>query len=470
MPLKTIIKKIFVISLFLSIFNPIVFGQSLFETGKVLENVKSLKYEGQSFSVYLPKNYDKTKKWPVIYAFDAAARGSLAVKLFSESAEKYGYIVVGSNNSRNYDNKIIQQSAQAMFDEIPTFFSIDQNRVYTTGFSGGARIALFFAVKLKNIKGVIACGSGYHPDDKPTEDDNYTFIGIIGNLDSNYSEMMNIENDMETLKMSHKIIVFNGIHQWPPSKILNNAVEKLELDAMKKGFIVKKEKFIDYLFYKELDNIVALKKNILIIDTYLKYKQILNDFNGLKNTKKLEIEFETFINQNHIHKKIAEYKKILENEDAIIHTYMRKSWFIQSKKYKLNNKINDLRFFKNEVKQIEKNIKHEKNPLINYSNQRLLDFIYRHFFEIAYVQHIDKNYDKATVLYEISLMAKKDNNIGLYNLACLYSLKGKNKQAIKFLEKAILYGFNKKELILSDPDLNNIKNDKKFLNLIYNIH
>src|SRR5690349_24973615 len=55
----------------------------------------------QSYALYLPTSYTTEKRWAVLYCFDPAARGVLPVKLFQTAAEKYGYIVVGSNNSRN---------------------------------------------------------------------------------------------------------------------------------------------------------------------------------------------------------------------------------------------------------------------------------------------------------------------------------------------------------------------------------
>jgi hypothetical protein len=42
-----------------------------------------------------------TRKWPIIYLFDPLARGEVAVEAVRAAAEKFGYIVVASNNSRN---------------------------------------------------------------------------------------------------------------------------------------------------------------------------------------------------------------------------------------------------------------------------------------------------------------------------------------------------------------------------------
>ena len=57
-----------------------------------------------SYALYLPAAYSPSKRWPLLLVFDPFARGQVSVKLFHEAAEKYGFIVVGSNNSRNFQN------------------------------------------------------------------------------------------------------------------------------------------------------------------------------------------------------------------------------------------------------------------------------------------------------------------------------------------------------------------------------
>ncbi|HKQ93218.1 MAG TPA: hypothetical protein VJZ77_21330, partial [Blastocatellia bacterium] len=73
--------------------------------GKIIERVVCLKDAGQSYALYLPSNYTTDRRWPVIYAFDPAARGLRPVERFKDAAEKYGYIIVGSNNSRNFPDR-----------------------------------------------------------------------------------------------------------------------------------------------------------------------------------------------------------------------------------------------------------------------------------------------------------------------------------------------------------------------------
>jgi hypothetical protein len=82
--------------------------------GQVVERIEALNDSSQSYALYLPSNYTPNRKWPVLYAFDPGARGRVPVERFKEAAEKYGWIVLGSNNSRNGPWDVVVNAWNAM--------------------------------------------------------------------------------------------------------------------------------------------------------------------------------------------------------------------------------------------------------------------------------------------------------------------------------------------------------------------
>jgi hypothetical protein len=44
--------------------------------GQLVEKVTCASDPNQSYALYLPSNYDKNRKWPVLYALDPGARGA----------------------------------------------------------------------------------------------------------------------------------------------------------------------------------------------------------------------------------------------------------------------------------------------------------------------------------------------------------------------------------------------------------
>jgi tetratricopeptide (TPR) repeat protein len=77
-----------------------------------------------------------------------------------------------------------------------------------------------------------------------------------------------------------------------------------------------------------------------------------------------------------------------------------------------------------------------------------------------------KEYDDAEKLYLRILKAIPNDNLALYNLACLYSLTNKKEKALEYLEKSIKAGFTNAGHIQQDSDLDNIRNEEKYKELI----
>ena len=129
--------------------------------GRVVEAAATLRDPSQTYALYLPSNYTPARRWPILYCFDPLARGAVPVKLYGEVAERFGWVVVGSNNSRNGPFKVALDAAGAMIEDAQTRLALDGRRVYAAGFSGGARQSILIDQLCRNcLAGVIAAGAG----------------------------------------------------------------------------------------------------------------------------------------------------------------------------------------------------------------------------------------------------------------------------------------------------------------------
>ena len=126
-------------------------------TGTVLDDIRCAESPEQSYVLYLPSGYTAERAWPVIYCFDPAARGHAPVERLRIAAERFGYIVAGSNNSRNGSWEASAAAAQAMIHDTRTRFAIDDSRSYAAGFSGGARASCEIATRW-HLAGVLPPG------------------------------------------------------------------------------------------------------------------------------------------------------------------------------------------------------------------------------------------------------------------------------------------------------------------------
>ena len=136
--------------------------EQVLEHGKVIPKVICKKDVTHSYALYLPTGYAEGKMFPLIIAFDSHGSGSKPVELFKEQAEKYGYILVGSNVSKNGTSwEATATHYDILLADVLDRFGIDKRRIYTCGFSGGSRVASTVAITKGGIAGVIGCSAGF---------------------------------------------------------------------------------------------------------------------------------------------------------------------------------------------------------------------------------------------------------------------------------------------------------------------
>jgi len=192
--------------------------------GKIIAKVVCDK-AGHSYACYLPKNYDGKKKCPIIYCFSPNARGKLFVEGFSSICEKHGWIVVGSNDSKNGPQQT--EAIKAMWDDTQKRLSIDTNRIYVSGFSGGSRVATWFG-SIHKAKGHVAIGGVYcHLPQLPR----MSYFLICGTTDFNREEMEKAAKALKSRNVPTRIQVFQGGHTLPPKTITDTAIDWLESKA-----------------------------------------------------------------------------------------------------------------------------------------------------------------------------------------------------------------------------------------------
>src|SRR5215472_2698759 len=196
--------------------------------GQIVDPVKCAADQSQTYALYLPSHYSPDRSWKLILAFDPRGQGRQGVEHFEAAAEKYGYIVAGSNNSRNGPPQVSLAAAQAMWSDVGKRFSINPKRIYTAGFSGGARIAMKVAFDSDQIAGVIASSAGFPPGHRRS-DLKFVVFGTAGTEDFNYLEMRQLDQE---LLSPHRVVIFEGGHQWLPSSLAVQAVEWLERQAV----------------------------------------------------------------------------------------------------------------------------------------------------------------------------------------------------------------------------------------------
>jgi len=229
----------------------------------------------QSYALYLPSSYSRDRSWPIIYCFDPRAWGRVPVERLQAAAERFGFILVGSNNSMNGPWEGNEAAARALFEDTHQRFAIDQKRIYTAGFSGGARVACAVAANW-HAAGVLAAGASF-PGSVAPADVPFVFYGCVGRRDFNYGEMKRVDEALERMRVLHRVVFHDGAHDWIPASMAEAALGWFEVQAMRQGLRPVDNALISVLYAERMEQIRACRQDAEI---YFLSLGVVADFNG----------------------------------------------------------------------------------------------------------------------------------------------------------------------------------------------
>jgi len=256
-------------------------GDSVPTPGKIVPKVLCAAHPEQSYALYLPSAYTTQKRWPIIYIFDPSARGMVPTQIIKDAAEQYGYILATSNNSKNGPLRPGLEAASAMWDDTHARLSIDHQRVYLAGFSGGARLASRIAQTCKCAHGVFLNGAGFGVDSPPTRDGAFPVFLTTGFLDFNYNELVRLDGQLSSLGVPHFLHRFDGSHEWAPVAVWPEALGWMTLQAMKDRRAPRDDAFVAAEQQRFTASSKDLEKSGNLFYAAAAYRQAAEAFDGL---------------------------------------------------------------------------------------------------------------------------------------------------------------------------------------------
>jgi len=384
----------------------------------------------QSYAVYLPSQYTPAKKWPIVYAFDPAARGKLPVELMKAAAEHYAYIVVGSNNSRNGSWRVEAEAAQAMLQDTHSRFSIDDRRVYFAGFSGGARVASEIAQRCRCAAGVILSGAGFSVGSSPSRDVTFAVFSAVGNFDFNYPEVARLDQKLEDSGFPHFFRSFEGTHQWAPESTMDEALAWLRLVAMKQAREPHDDAFVAAQLAEASARAHVLEQAGVLFSAWREYRQTAATFDGLADTSPLRQAVANLSLQKAVRDGAKHERQEFEEQDQLTGPI---SAGLSS--------LRELSTPRAETRsQIEQNIialreraGHEKRPDKVRVLKRALGGILVEAMESGQERLEAKNLALASDYFQLASDADPDSSWALSNLATTRALSGDRKGTLEAL-------------------------------------
>jgi len=417
--------------------------------GVVIDSIICQNRNSESYALYLPSYYSSTKKFPCIYFFDSHARGSLPLKLYKALAEEYGFVLAGSNVSKNgMQWQETNDVASVLMEDARNRINIDPQRIYTAGFSGGARVASTIAILDGGVAGVIGCAAGF-PQVEHEFENKFDYFGMVGNYDFNLTEMEKLNDALQQAGFAHQLLTFDGKHDWAPVTDFRTGMLWLQVNGMKKSLQPKNDSLI-MAFKNDYDMRIAAAKTDDIITEQQLLDGIVKALEGLSD--------------------ISSYKKQLA--DLIADADFKNAVTAQAKSHQMELEQqqelakqfteHDEKWWAEKIAVLNKNINNAKTKRESQMYKRLLNFL-------GLIGYLNSNHalnsgdlTNAPNYLKVFKMADPQNPDCSYLSAVYFMKSGNRKQAIYSLNEAASLGFSDVLQLMTDAAFTDLRDDAGF--------
>ncbi len=292
-------------------------GQAPLEPGQVHERLQSATDSTQSYALYLPTRLPAVGRLPALLLMDPRGRALVPLGLVRESAERLGYIVISSYNSASdTDQPVNIPAVNAMIAELQGRRILDERRIYLVGFSGTARDGWLFAQQLRgHVAGLIGVGAGLSAGMRLTppaagDSSSFVFFGSAGNTDFNFDEMRGLDQHLDSVGIPHRVRYFEGPHSWPPANVMAEAVEWMELQAMRRRLIPLREGWVDSLFRRDVAVAESLEATGDGFEAWRRYSAVAADYPGLLDVAAAAQQAERLGRDRRVRQAVDRYREV----------------------------------------------------------------------------------------------------------------------------------------------------------------
>ncbi len=419
-----------------------------FPPGKVIPKVACSADSKQSYALYLPSAFSAARKWPIIYLFDPLARGEVAVEAVRAAAEKFGYIVVASNNSRNGPMADSTAAANAVWRDTQERFPIEEQRRYLAGMSGGARLVTAIALSCDGCAaGVIANAAGFPIDKPPQRNMKFAYFGAVGNADFNYGEFVELRKKLEDVGAQYRIRTFDGQHGWAPPEVWIEALNWMDMRAMATGSLPRDPARIQQTADQELAQARDLQAKNNLLAAVREYQSLVRDFKGLTDVSSAKASLVELGKDKVVRAEEKQEASALEQQARISEPFAAQMQAIasgESDNVDLNTLQHDFADLKKRADSAAKS--DDLNALVV---RRALGGLVIAAYESGQHSMEGKDYRAALAYFDLAAAGSANPAFAHYQRARAYAMLGNSKGTLAELRLALAAGFHDESALSS---------------------
>ena len=415
---------------------------------------------GSKFSVYLPTEYNKNKKWPLLIGLESSVKSSSVTYIFKEAAEEYGYIVAILSIDQN--NTFDQSSKQFVefINTITSFFSVQDDAVYTVGIGNDADLSSLMPVLYPDyFAGTIAINNSVIYDETFKPKKNFFYYGIAHTGRVEFRHFIWIKNFLTERAIPAEVVFYNTQSEIPSARVMKQVLSKFSLQAMLKG-----RRALDSLWIqKELKEDLLLVNDFFEKEEYLKAKQkiiqIKQNYYGYYPKDSIQEIESKILSSRNFKKEETEFFSALNHEDLLTNNYMN-----LLKKDIENVDYESLSWWEDEIKKL--------NEIHKNGDKYVKDMVFR---VKIFIKNVLKDYkeelknskiDSKIFLNILSVIIDQKDFDSYIDIIKLSVLDGDYETTLYYLEKLLNNGYNDYERLYQIEGTLGIRITKEYNDII----
>lgn len=430
-----------------------------------------------SYALYVPKAFEPGRTWPILYVFDPRSRGRFALELFREAAERHGFLIASSNDTRSDtdDARPSLLAVQAMWEDTHRRLPLAAGRALAAGFSGGARLATVLgAAAHGELFGVFAAGAGFSNPNAIPKDTPFVVFGAAGRYDFNYYELRALDQRLGELGVPREIEFFDDVHTWPPADVIERGLDWLELQAMRRGRRSRDEAWLAAWERGALARAADLEARGLLLEAAEAYRDAAEALEGLRASEaaagaaRLEARAE-------VRRERTRRADLDRREQAWIAARYRLLNGLmpvvgadpdvdagRDGPPALNELLRDM-----EVERLRREAQTASDPYTRAAWRRRIERLYiQARSTLPRLLLAQGEFARAATSLGVAVALKPDSVPARYDLACALARGGRRKDALAELQKAVEAGFQDGAHMAEDEDLKALRELPEFQALL----
>ncbi len=402
-------------------------------TVKAVEKTDSCKFDSRNtYEVYMPERGSADEKLPLLVIIDAHGNGKFALEKFKQGANQYPVIAVASNLVKN-DFEGYEEAIQTLVEDVRQKYPVGET-IFMTGFSGGARMVLGYALA-HPVNGLILCGALANPDQISAL--HSPIISISGMDDFNFVETAQYLFQEQQTPANLKIELTNDSHGWPGSPMLTNALGFLRLSCQANDIPNLPKSLLEQYCHNQQARIDSLKQGGDFLKAALVARNMASTvpFNSDKSFASTYDELKS--NPSYI-SQLSRLGKDLQFEISVRQPYLNA---FQAK---------DTLWWKNEIKTLKGKIEEEQDSYARDTYRRIQAFWGIASYSLCKQAIRDHNVEALNKILSIYRMLEPENPDMFYFSAFSYFWKGDSEATLSMLRKALNAGFSDRSQLKKD--------------------